>query len=102
MFANAWAKRLSKSTVEAPGTATIEDTAVTDLTRVTRSMGEQLHDETRALIRRMHTEVCSRFDEIDRRMDQQDRARRDAMAEFRRTMKPPSFEGVVGQLDQID
>ena len=44
------------------------DMAADEINRSTRTLGERLHDETRAVTRRGFSEVHERFDQADRRM----------------------------------
>lgn len=66
-----------------------------------RTLGEQLHDETRTLMRRHHIENATRFDEVERRLDIAERRRRDEWDEWRSVMKPPTLGPLMRKLDDL-
>lgn len=99
--ANAWAKRIDKSASDTTEAPNLTDNSINDLSRQTRTIGETLHDETRAVIRRIASDIGLRLDEIERRVDLSERHRREDMEEWRAVMKPTLFRPQMDALDTV-
>jgi uncharacterized membrane protein len=94
VFANAWAKRISARSFLGPDESELlTDNSILDIQRCSRAIGEELHDETRAVIRR-------RFEDTNDRLDQILRNQRAFAEEWRATMKPGAFSNTLRQMDQ--
>jgi uncharacterized membrane protein len=99
VMANAVAKRIERATAEAVISPVLTDSSALDITRTIRSAGEMLHDETRALVRRVGHEANNRIDEVLHMLEINERHRKEDMEEWRRLMKPTMF---TPQLDALD